>query len=137
VGAGYFNVMSLELSRLVPLHKSDTERASAAVDAGFPAVEPVVPDLLEWLQDGNWLVARILGPFLAGVGAPLEPHVRVVLESHDDIWRYWVVREVVAKSSELIAAFRSELVRLVTSPTDNERAEELNELAREVLASET
>jgi hypothetical protein len=127
--------MPLEASRLVPRDKLDLERAEAAIGAGYPAVKPVLPELLEWLQDMNWPVARLLAPFLASIGAPLETDVRRVLESSDDIWKYWVIHSVVAKSPELARLFWSELQRLASNPTENERAEELNELARGILGT--
>ncbi len=117
----------------VPRHKSDLERAEAAVTVGYPAVAPILPVLLEWLQDMNWPVARVLAPFLAGIGAPLESAVREVLDGHDYIWTYWVLREVVAESAYLRRSFRPHLERLASEATDGERAEELDELARWLL----
>lgn len=71
---------------LVPTHKKDLERAEAAVKAGYPAVEPILGRLIEWLQDCNWPVAHVLAPFLESVGAPLVPHIWRVLRTNDDIW---------------------------------------------------
>lgn len=125
--------MPREVADLVPQDKHDLARAEAAVAAGYPAVAPVLPLLLEWIQDMNWPVARVLGPFLGSIGAPMEDAVRPILNGSDDIWKYWVVRQVVGKSADLRRIFRPQLERLAISPTDNERAEELDELAKEVL----
>jgi len=125
--------MSPETSALVPSDKFDTSRAQSAVDAGYPAVAPVLPSLLEWLQDLNWPVARILAPFLAGIGAPLETHLREILGGADLTWRYSVIQGVIAKSPELRRTFRLELDRLATTPTDEERSERLDEIARDAL----
>ncbi|MDO5625187.1 MAG: DUF5071 domain-containing protein [Pseudomonadota bacterium] len=120
-------------AELVPKHKLDLERAEAAVAAGYPAVASVLPELLTWLQDMNWPVARVLAPFLAGIGAPLEISVREVLDGTDHIWKYWVIREVIAKSTDLRRSFQTHLERLASQATDDERAEELDELARTLL----
>jgi hypothetical protein len=125
--------MPLEESALLPRDKHDLVRAEAIVSAGYPAVEPLMPHLLEWLQDMNWPVARVLAPFLARVGAPLERHLRLVFESTDDIWKYWVIHSVIAESPELRRIFRDDLQRLASSPTENERVEEVDEVARTVL----
>jgi hypothetical protein len=121
------------MSALVPSDKFDTSRAQAAVDAGYPAIAPVLPSLLEWLQDVNWPVARILAPFLAGIGGPLETNLREILAGTDLTWRYSVIQGVISKSPELRRIFWSELNRLATTPTDAERSEQLDEIARDAL----
>lgn len=118
---------------LLPENKFDLARATAAVEAGYPAVAPILPELLEWLQDCNWPVAHVLAPFLASIGEPLVPHVKRVLESDDDIWKYWVICRLINPSPILAGAFYEELERLANSPTEREAREELNEVAQEVL----
>jgi hypothetical protein len=118
---------------LVPLNKGDTERAHAAVRAGYPAVEPVLPELLVWLQDCNWPVAVVLSPFLKSIGSPLIPHLRPIMSSDDLVWKYWIIGRIMQSSREVAEAFRSELERLAHSATDEERLNELNERAALVL----
>lgn len=122
-----------DVQRLIPQHKSDTARAYAAVEAGYPAVGPILPELLEWLQDCNWPVAHILAPFLASIGTPLIPHIQHILNTDDDIWKYWVVEEIMRASPELATAFRKDLERIAWFPTKREVREELDQVAREVL----
>jgi hypothetical protein len=118
---------------LIPKNKSDVETARAAVNAGFPTVGPVLPELLEWLQDYNWPVAHILAHFLASIGDPLVPHVRRILEGTDEIWKYWIVSSIMSESEVIAVAFRSYLERLTTSPRESESHEELDQLPRSVL----
>ncbi len=120
---------------LVPKHKCDLETARAAVAAGYPAVDPILPDLLEWLQDYNWPVSRVLEPFLKTVGLPLVPHLRAVLESDDDIWKHWVILCIIKGNPEVREVLRPELERIVANPTGNELAEEVFESAQEALGS--
>jgi hypothetical protein len=122
-----------DIQSLIPQSKHDLERAKAAVAAGFPAVAPILPQLLEWLQDHNWPVARIISPFLARIGSPMIPHIRHVLDTDDDIWKYWVLSHVVAESPELAAAFHSDLERYASAPTESEIIEGVQEIAREIL----
>ena len=44
------------LRALIPRNKHDLRRARVLVALGYPAVAPVLPELLEWLQDLNWPV---------------------------------------------------------------------------------
>lgn len=122
-----------DLQDLLPRDKFDLARATAAVDAGYPSVAPILPELLEWLQDCNWPVAHILAPFLASIGEPLIPYVGRVLESNDVIWKYWMISRVIDPSPVIAAAFRDVLERLANFPTESEVHEELNEVAQRVL----
>ena len=122
-----------DLSRLVPKDKFDLDTAQAAVDAGYPSVAPILPELLVWLQDCNWPVAHVLAPFLASVGEPLVPHVAHVMSSDDYVWKYWMIGAIMRHSPDVARSFRSELERLVASPLDVESRNELDQLAQEVL----
>jgi len=120
----------VDLREIVPTDKSDVDRAEAAVAAGFPAVEPVLGVLVEWLQDANWPVARVLIPFLQSVGEPLIPHIWSVLRSDDLLWKYWVISLLIpALPRDAAALFRGELERLTYHPEPNERREELDQQA--------
>lgn len=122
------------LQELIPTGKSDEDRARAAVAAGYPAVEPILPALMEWIQDSNWPVATILLPLLTSVGPPLVPHIWHVLRSGDLVWKYWVIGLLVPSLPETVAStFREELERLSYNPELNERIEELDQRARSVL----
>lgn len=125
--------MDTELSAQLPRDKLETERARAVIALGFPAVEPILPELVEWMQDINWPVAQTLQPFLASIGLPLAPHVRHVLATSDESWKYWVLRSIVMESPELVEALQAELRRLVQFPTLGEAKEEIDVLAKEIL----
>ncbi|WP_395748588.1 DUF5071 domain-containing protein [Prosthecobacter sp.] len=119
--------------QLVPKHKSDNETARLAVQAGYPAVQPVLYDLLGWIQDFNWPVAHELFDFLASIGAPLAPHIRRVFSREDLSWHYgaiWLIRQ----SSELYSIFRADIHRIASFPTVAEHDERLDELCSDVIA---
>jgi hypothetical protein len=98
-------------------------------------VEPILGELVEWLQDCNWPVAHVLSPFLASIGKPLVSHIRNVLQTNDGAWKYWVIARLLPSLPEADALeFRPELERLCYSPLPNERNEELDQQARDVLA---
>jgi hypothetical protein len=119
---------------LMPSDKYDTERAEALIALGYPAVDPVLPTLLEWMQDLNWPIANVLRPFLVGIGASLAPYVRTVLGTTDDTWKWSLLQGIVMSSPELAESLRPELTRLVESPTPCEVHEEVSQLAQEILA---
>lgn len=118
---------------MIPQHKSDLKRANNAIMAGYPKVVPILPELLKWLQDINWPVAQILAPFLASIGTPLIPHIQKILQTDDEIWKYWIIVEIIKESPELAESFRTDLERLAKTPNENDLREELNLVAQEVL----
>jgi hypothetical protein len=123
-----------DVRELIPRNKHDLERARAAVALGYPAVAPILPELLKWLQDMNWPVARVLAPFLASIGAPLAPEVQRILATDDAMWKYWVVKEIVARSPWLAAALAPQLRELATLESDDEDDAEVRDAAAEVLS---
>ena len=123
-----------DVMQLVPSSKFDIATAERAVEAGWPAVEPVTPELLEWLQDYNWPVSRILAPFLARIGPPLVPYLRPILVGEDAIWKYWIIAAVLADAPlEVIESLGPELARIVGDPTAREVEEEVPEVAKAAL----
>jgi hypothetical protein len=127
--------MPTDLLSLIPTGKLETAKAERLVALGYPAVEPVLPQLLEWVQDLNWPVARVFQPLLVSVGAPLAPFVRTVLATSDDSWKHYVLIGIVGASTELALALRQDLERLARSPTPGEVAEEVRDVAAEILQS--
>lgn len=45
----------------LPRDKHDTANATALVAASWEIIEPVMPRILEWMQDLNW-PAKVLAP---------------------------------------------------------------------------
>lgn len=120
-----------DLRLLLPEDKGDEDRARKLVKLGYPAVEPVLPHLMIWMQDFNWPVAKIISPFLASIGTPLIPEIRRVLHGDDDIWKYWVLSQVVSFFT------RSEVTDLVPDLellSQQESEEDVDTMAAEILA---
>jgi hypothetical protein len=122
-----------DVRAFIPRNKHDLERAEAAIKAGYPTIALILPELLEWLQDLNWPVAQVLAPFLASIGKPLIPHIRKIFDTDDEIWKYWIINRIMSESSEIAITFREELERIAYLPTENEKAEELDETAQSTL----
>jgi 1-acyl-sn-glycerol-3-phosphate acyltransferase len=118
----------------VPRDKFDLEAVQRARAAGYPAIEPVLPVLLEWVQDLNWPVAREIAPFLVEVGAPIVPLILEVLRGDDSIWKYSVLTEIVRHlDKKAQKPLLEECLRMVETPTASEKAEEADLAAREIL----
>lgn len=125
--------MSKDIRTLLPRNKSDGENARAIIAEGYPAVEPVLAKLVEWLQDPNWPISKLLAPFLATIGAPMIPYVQHVLETNDAGWKYQVLQHIVAASPEIALAVKDELERMATTPNHDEKVEEVDVMAQSIL----
>ena len=108
-----------ELLRLVPREKGDFENVRALAKLGFPTIEPILPELFEWLQNGNWPIARELGPLVASGGKVVVPHVRNILAGEDTIWKYFLIGSVVYGDRELVEELMPDLLAIAsTVPLD-------------------
>jgi Domain of unknown function (DUF5071) len=135
MAANPFRPAAVDLSARMPTSKMDTTAAELIVSLGYPAVAPVLPHMLTWLQDRlNWPVARVFQPLLVSIGAPLAPHVRAILATDDEFWKYSMVVDVIAQSAPLAQAMRADLQRVATCPTPGETAEGLPREALDILS---
>jgi hypothetical protein len=120
----------MDLKACIPSNKHDSAAVERALQVGFPALEPVLLDLLIWLQDMNWPVAGPLCPLLAQAGPALLPHLRDILRSNDDVWKYWIISRLLTEVPlQVIEQLRPDLQRIVNAPTPGEELEDLPELA--------
>lgn len=127
--------MNDNIKALLPRNKLDTKQANAVVARGYPAVASILPELFTWIQDCNWPVAHIIAPFLASIGLPVVPYVKNVLLADDNIWKYWVLGQVVAQAPHEVAEqLCNDLTRLAANPTPNEMAENVQEVAQAILS---
>ncbi len=124
------------LKELIPKDKHDLESVHKAIKEGYPAVQPILPQLLEWIQDYNWPVAQELAPFLASIGLPLEIELRKILEGNDEEWKYWILFEIIQKSPPLITNMRNNLLRLAETPSESERLNNLHLIAFDILGKQ-
>ena len=117
-----------------PQHKTDIEAARALLDAPLDMLAEHYAELLEWLQDMNWPVARPVAAALAQADDRIVPQVRAILRGTDSIWKAWVISELLENTRcSVVQALEVELRDLANRPTPEERTEEVDLAAREVL----
>ena len=87
------------------------------------------------MDSGEQLACRSgVAPFIATAGSALVPHARRILRG-DDTWKYFLVQDVVAKSTTLTSMLRPELERLARFGTVGETAEGLPSIAEALLSA--
>ncbi|AGS22465.1 hypothetical protein NXC12_CH02740 [Rhizobium etli] len=125
----------MDIKNLVPRDKHDLAAVSAAEKAGYPAVASILDGLLEWTADGNWPVATPLGRFLASLGIPIVEPVAHVLAGNDSTRKYFCVDLIVRHlPADSLRGLHEVLGQLSTNPGEDDRAESVDAVAREILA---
>jgi hypothetical protein len=103
------------LKRLLPRDKDDAEGAGALAALGYPTVEPVLPQMLDWLKSNGSPVELVMRNFFVTLGVHGVPVVQRALASRHDGLKYSVVMNIVAKwPAEAIAALKVQLQALAT-----------------------
>jgi hypothetical protein len=85
------------LKQLLPRNKDDAEGAKALVAIGYPTVEPVMSQMLDWLKSNGSPVELVMREFFANLGARAVPVVEKALASRHDGLKYSVMKYVVSK----------------------------------------
>lgn len=118
----------------LPRSKHDLDAARQIASASPDELTPNIPDLLTWLQDINWPVARLVADGLSRCGDPLVAPVRDVLRSDDAIWKLWILTALLPRCPRQVQeALLPEITRIATDPTDAEGAEDADVQARALL----
>ncbi|NGZ77705.1 DUF5071 domain-containing protein [Saccharibacillus alkalitolerans] len=123
-----------DLFNLLPRDKNDFERVNDLKDLDKQDLIKLIPELLEWLQDINWPIAREISKLLLTVPEETIPFVIIVLAGEDDVWKEWCLRYFVKKlPAQLIKNLKEELERIAYRPTKGEELEEVHVTAQEIL----
>ncbi|WP_082928023.1 DUF5071 domain-containing protein [Rhizobium bangladeshense] len=95
---------------------------------------PFLDDLVSWVADGNWPVARPVADLLVSTGAGALPALRQVLQGSDAIHQYFMLLLVANRlPSDIAAVLRGDLERLATKPSTDQFREGVSELAEDIL----
>ena len=126
-----------EPQALLPKDKSDTDAVEKLSKLEDEQLSPIVPQLLEWIQDMNWQVAPLVCELLSQHYRIVEPHLLSLLgaEQTDEIWKYNIIKSLLGgrygcPNDERLM---SEIKRIAQHPTDSEKAELVDEAAKEYI----
>ncbi len=121
----------------MPKDKFDSEAVERLSRLEENLLEPLIPQLLEWIQDMNWPVAQLVCDLLAAHRKITEPHLPALLkaEQTDEIWKYNIIKYLLplwngCPNDDRIT---SEIVRIAEHPTESEKQELVDEAAKAYL----
>ncbi|WP_286228446.1 DUF5071 domain-containing protein [Neobacillus mesonae] len=122
------------LNDILPKDKFDIESAEKLKGLSREEIISLLPKLLEWIQDMNWVIAPKIADLLLDFPIEIIPHIRKVFKTEDDIWKFWCL-EVLVKNlpSNSRKELNSDLIRLAERPSEGEKLEEVDVKAKEIL----
>lgn len=124
-----------EIRHLIPRSKSDVDLVPMIAEAGYPAIEPILHELMRWTADQSWPICTPLINYLVTLGAPMVEPIRRVLRGTDAGHKYMCLDTLVRLlPPDARAQLREEIRRLDETSNDEDRREEVDVLAREILA---
>ncbi len=114
----------MDVKDLVPKHKDDQRVIARLKELSFEQIKPIVPELLEWLQDMNWPIARPVADILEPFVDKMVPEIIKIFKTNDGIWKMWVLANL-TRHTESPFLLR-EIQRIAKSPTRDEVEDEAN-----------
>ncbi|MFS0858929.1 DUF5071 domain-containing protein [Paenibacillus taichungensis] len=113
----------------LPRDKHDFEAVRKLSELGNEELRDIIPELMEWLQDGNWPIARSVEDLLLRFGEELIPHIQNVFKTKDPQWEYFMLTGLIRRlPSRYLIVLKVDLERILKNPTEDEMLEELDEV---------
>ncbi len=122
----------MNIQDLVPKHKGDNETADKLKSYSYDQIKPIIPDLLTWMQDMNWPVARPVSDYLETITDDIGSELVKILQGDDEVWKYWIIGRFGSLTKD--ESVLNEIRRIAFHPTKAEIVDEVDERAREILA---
>ncbi|CAM4246910.1 DUF5071 domain-containing protein [Paenibacillus xylanexedens] len=124
----------MDIRECLPSDKHDFEAVNKLNEFRNEELKVIIPELMEWLQDGNWPIYKPVEDLLLRLGEDLIPHIKDVLQTQDSTWEYFILVGLIDRLPvSHLSMLRSDLVRILESPTHDEILEELDEVVLELL----
>ena len=123
-----------DFSSLIPKDKFDLSSVEKAVGVGFPDLNSILFELLEWMQDPNWPIFTPISQLLRQAGDEIIPHIKSILEGDDGIWKHSILQSLLlGMEIKLLTQLKFTLQALVDNPSKSDVDEGAHSLARVVL----
>jgi hypothetical protein len=119
------SALTLSQRALLPTDKFDDAAVNHISTLTESEIAPLVPELIEWLQDINWPVNHsILQLLKSHPRLAIEP-VRAVLNGDDACWKSGCLLAVVQSfPRQVLVQLKPEMERIAMSPTEAEKMED-------------
>ncbi|MFY1047972.1 DUF5071 domain-containing protein [Chryseobacterium sp. GP-SGM7] len=121
----------MNVKDLVPKEKGDNKNIEKLKTLSFEEIEPIIPDLLVWLQDINWPIAGDVANVLQPFTKKLTPYLMEIFKTNDGLWKMWILTFFGKETKDEILL--KEINRIAKNPTFDEIDCEVNLEAQAIL----
>jgi hypothetical protein len=123
----------MNIKNLIPKDKFDFETVEKLKNYSFEEIKPIIPNLLEWLQDMNWPISGPIAELLIPFSEKISPEILKILKGEDQVWKYWILLTFGKTIKDKMVL--KEIKRIISDPTKDEIDEEVFEIATEIINS--
>jgi hypothetical protein len=116
--------MRNECERTKTQHKDDLKVVEELNKLSFDQLKPIVPDLLEWLQDINWPFAGPISNILEPFSDKIAPEIVQILKTNDGLWKLWILTNLARTTTNPMLL--KEIERIAKFPSQDEIEAEVN-----------
>lgn len=114
----------MEIKELIPKHKDDQKVIGELKKLSFEQLEPIISDLLIWVQDMNWPIAGPIAEVLKPFENRITAEIIKILKTDDDAWQWNVLANFARNTTDPLLL--REIERIAKFPTKNEIDAEIN-----------
>lgn len=83
---------------ILPKNKEDIDFISNLKQKKIQDIKNLIPELLEWTQDGNWPQARLIIDYFSPHINEIESEIIKILNGEDPTWKYWILSALIYNS---------------------------------------
>lgn len=126
----------MEANAYLPKNKFDTENLEKIARLSDDEIKPMIGELLEWMQDYNWPVAKEILPILIARQNLIVPTLSKICNSDDIMWKYWVMELIIPElTHENQMILKNDIVKLSQLMEPDEDSIEIAHLAKKCLSN--
>jgi hypothetical protein len=117
-------IQNIDVRKFIPKHKHDHEVIDKLRELSFEQLKPIIPDLLEWLQDMNWPIGRPIADILKPFADKMTPEIIKILRTNDSMWELWVLVNLARDTTDPLLI--DEIERIAKFPSRVEIEDEVD-----------
>jgi hypothetical protein len=124
----------MDIREWLPRDKHDVKAIRKLSEFSDAELKEIIPELMEWLQDGNWPISKPVEDLLLRFGEELIPHIHNVFETKDSTWEYFMLVGLISRLPiTYLVLLQTDFERILKFPTPCEVLEELDEIIIELM----
>lgn len=120
------------IEELMPKNKFDNSHIEELYKLSDKDMEKIIYNLLEWVEDYNFPVAKELIPVLIEREDLVFPYIRNILNSNDYPWQACIINFIIPNFSiDHKEQLKDEILKIINNSKNDEDSEALREIAIE------